>query len=101
MLIIFINQIDYHLGYNIFILWPAFGNHQRQGNQRIVTNPLSSIFRVKNTVNIKELDKQKGPDPLIAVDKRMVFNDKIKEMCAPFFNARIQFFTAECLINSP
>ena len=50
LLIIFVDQIDYHFYHHIFLFGAAFGNHQCQGNKGVVCYTFSAVCGIKDPV---------------------------------------------------
>ncbi len=58
------------------------------------------IFQViQNTVHSDEIDEQGGCDSLVDIAEGMILYDKIKEVDPLLLNARIEFLSAEGLID--
>ena len=73
-------QIDDQLDHGLFIRWIALCDHQRDGHQCIVGNPLGAIFAVKGMVLFHKPEKQRCSNAFVAVYEAVVFNQEIQQM---------------------
>ena len=71
-----INQVHHHLHHHILFVRPAFGNHQRQGDQGIVGYALAAILAVEDAVVVEEPKEQRGRNTFVSVAERMVLGDE-------------------------
>lgn len=54
---------------------------------------------VENAVHAQEVDEQGSGYPLVAIAEGMVLDDKVQEVRSLFLHARIEFLTAEGLVD--
>ena len=77
-LIILIDQIHHDLRHHILFLCAALGNHQRQGDQRVVIQKARTVSTVENPIVLQKPKEQEGGDTLVTVAERMVLNCQIE-----------------------
>ena len=98
-LIVFVDQVHHNLRHYVLFLRAALGNHQRQGDQRIVVQKARTVSTVKNPIVFQEPKEQESGDTLVTVAERMVFNRQIEQISRLLLNARIEVPPAESLVN--
>lgn len=76
--IVLINQVHHNLRHHVFFLRAALGNHQRQGDQRVVVQQARTIGTVENPIVLQKPKEQEGGDAFVAITERMVLNRQIE-----------------------
>lgn len=82
-----------------FLFGQAFVNQQRQGDQGVVVNQPVGGLGQKMLVQMQIPQKQKRPRALVAVGKRVVFDDKIQKMGGTAGDIGIKQRIAEALFD--
>ena len=83
-----VDQIDDQFDHRLLVHRFALGDHQRDGHQSIVGNPLRSIFTVKRFVAGQKSDEQGSGNAFVAVAEGVVLDHKVKQIGGLFLDAR-------------
>jgi hypothetical protein len=62
-----IDKVYHHFYHYVFLFRLALCNHQREGNERIVSNAFGAIGTIENIVVIHEPEEESGGYPLVTI----------------------------------
>ena len=94
-----INQIYHYFHHHVFLFGFALGNHQREGNECVVGQPLGAVLTIEYAVVVEEPEEKRGSNALVAVAEGVVLCDEIKQHGGFFLHARIEFLASKGLVN--
>ena len=75
-----VDQIDDQFDHGLLIRRIALCDHQRDGHQCVVGNPLGAIFAVKRFVAGQKSDEQGCGDTFVTVAEGVVFDHEVKQV---------------------
>ena len=84
-----IDKVYHHFYHYIFLFRLALCYHQREGNERIVSNAFGAIGTIENIVVIHEPEEEGSCNALITIAERVVFGDKIEKHSRFLLHTRI------------
>ena len=76
----FLYAIHNNTNHHFLFFRSRLSNHNSQCHQRMISNALLSVFIVKNTVLIQEIEKDSSRNTFVAIAKAMIFGDKIEQI---------------------
>ena len=98
-LVVLIYQIHHHLRHHVLLLGAAFGDHQRQGHQRVVVQEARAVGAVEDAVVLQEPEEQERRDAFVAVAERVVLDRQVEQVGRLLLDARVEVAAAEGLVN--
>lgn len=66
--ILLVNQIHHDLHHHVLFLRLALGNHQSQGDERVVCQAFRAVFAIEDAVVVEKPQEQRGGNALVAVE---------------------------------
>ena len=94
-------KIHHHLYHHVLFFRTTLGNHQCECYQSIVSNTLSTVLTIENTVLFHKPKEQHSSNTFVTITKRMVLHNQIQQHGGFFFYGRIKVFTCKGLIDLP
>lgn len=98
-LIVFVDEVDDDFDHCVLFFGAAFGNHQSEGDEGVVSDALSAILVIKNAVAVEEPQEQCCGNANVAVAEGVVLSNEIQEHGCLFFHRWVKVNAAECLAN--
>ena len=80
------------------IFCAAFRNHQREGDEGVVSYSFMSVWAIKYAILLHEPKEEHGSNTFVAIAERMVLHYKIQQHGCLFFYRRIKVLAAKSLI---
>jgi len=77
--VILIDEVDDDFDHCVLFFGTAFGNHQGEGDEGVVGDPLGAIHIIKDAIAVEEPQEQCGGNAFVAVAERVVLGSKIQE----------------------
>lgn len=79
ILIILVYEVDNDFDHCVFFFGAAFGDHQSEGYEGVVSDALGAVFIVKDAITVEEPQEQCGGNAFVAVAEGVVLGDKIQD----------------------
>jgi len=99
-MVLLINKIYNNFYYYVLLSRFALCNKKGQCNKCVIGKPFGPIFAVQQIIAIKEPDKQKSTYSFVAIDKCVIFYNKIQQVRCFLLDTGVKVAPAEGLINS-
>lgn len=94
-----IYQVYHQFYHHLFLLRITLSNEESKNRESSIIDFDFTIFLESVTVLLKEPDKEKCTNTLVAIGEWMILDDEIEKVCCLFFDCWIEIIPIECCNN--
>lgn len=78
-LVVLVDKIDNDFNHHVFFFSPAFGNHESEGDERVICDALVSVRGIENAIAVHKPKEERGGDTFVAIGEGVILGDEIEE----------------------